>query len=76
MTVTILGQNYEIEVQYHQVRNITYILLDAPVFRKQTKKEPYPARMDDLESAIFYSAWNSCIAQAIDRFHIDLYHVK
>jgi alpha-1,3-glucan synthase len=76
MTVTILGQNYEVEVQYHQVRNITYILLDAPVFRKQTKKEPYPARMDDLESAIFYSAWNSCIAQAMDRFPVDLYHVN
>ena len=32
--------------------------------------------MDDLESAIFYSAWNSCIAQAMERFHIDLYHVN
>jgi alpha-1,3-glucan synthase len=70
MTVTILGQVYEIEVQYHQVRNITFILLDSPVFRKQTKKEPYPARMDDLESAIYYSAWNSCIAQAMDRVGI------
>ena len=76
MTVTILDKNYEIEVHYHQLRNITYILLDAPIFRKLTKAQPYPPRMDDLESAIFYSAWNSCIAQAMERFHIDLYHVN
>lgn len=36
------------------------MLLDAPVFRKQTKAEPYPPRMDDMESAIYYSAWNQC----------------
>lgn len=76
MTVTILGTDYSIGVQYHKLRNITYVLLDAPVFRKQTKAEPYPPRMDDLDSAIFYSAWNACIAEAIRRFPIDLYHIN
>jgi alpha-1,3-glucan synthase len=76
MTVTILGTQYEVQVQYHTLRNITYVLLDAPVFRKQTKAEPYPARMDDMDSAIYYSAWNQCIAEAIRRFPIDLYHIN
>lgn len=57
MYVKIMGQFYEIQVQYHKLENITYVLLDAPVFRKQTKAEPYPPRMDDMESAIYYSAW-------------------
>ena len=77
MLVTIMGATYEIAVQYHKLRNITYVLLDAPVFRKQTKSEPYPARMDDIESAVYYSAWNQCIAQTIQRFpEIDLYHIN
>lgn len=44
MSITILGASYEINVQYHVLRNITYVLLDAPVFRQQTKAEPYPPR--------------------------------
>ena len=76
MIVTVLGQNYEIQVRTHTLRNITYILLDAPVFRQQTKSEPYPARMDDLDSAIYYSAWNQCIAEAIRRYQPDLYHIN
>ncbi|KAL3424555.1 alpha-1,3-glucan synthase [Phlyctema vagabunda] len=60
MFVTILGALYEIQVQYHVLRNITYVLLDAPIFRQQTKTEPYPPRMDDLDSAVYYSAWNAC----------------
>jgi len=74
--VTILGRTYEVQVQYHKLNNITYMLLDAPVFRRQTAKEPYPARMDDLDSAIYYSAWNQCIAEAMRRFPIDLYHIN
>lgn len=74
--VTILGRTYEVQVQYHKLNNITYMLLDAPVFRRQTSKEPYPARMDDLDSAIYYSAWNQCIAEACRRFPIDLYHIN
>ncbi|KAL1297187.1 hypothetical protein AAFC00_004759 [Neodothiora populina] len=74
--VTILGKTYEVQVQYHKLENITYMLLDAPVFRQQSSKEPYPARMDDLDSAIYYSAWNQCIAEACRRFPIDLYHIN
>lgn len=74
--VTILGKTYEVQVQYHRLENITYMLLDAPVFRQQSSKEPYPARMDDLDSAIYYSAWNQCIAEACRRFPVDLYHIN
>lgn len=76
MSIIVFDKEYEIQVQYHTLRNITYVLLDAPIFRKQSKSEPYPARMDDLESAIYYSAWNQCIAQACERFNVDLYHVN
>ncbi|KAJ5651230.1 uncharacterized protein N7484_004953 [Penicillium longicatenatum] len=76
MFVMILGNSYEVKIQYHYLRNITYVLLDAPVFRQQTVGEPYPARMDDMDSAIYYSAWNQCIAQAMKRFPIDLYHIN
>ncbi|KAL6721871.1 Cell wall alpha-1,3-glucan synthase ags1 [Lecanora helva] len=58
------------------VENITYVLLDAPIFRQQTKAEPYPTCMDDLDSAVYYSAWNSCIAEVMKRFPIDLYHIN
>ncbi len=76
ITVTILDQEYTIQVQYHHLRNITYVLLDAPVFRQQTKENPYPERMDDIDSAVYYSAWNSSIAEIIRRFPIDLYHIN
>lgn len=76
MFVSMFGEQYEVKVQYHQLRNITFVLLDAPVFRKQTKAEPYPPRMDDLESAVYYSAWNQCIALALDRFKVDMYHIN
>lgn len=76
MFITIFGKTYEIQIQYHVLRNITYVLLDAPIFRKQSKSEPYPPRMDDLESAIYYSAWNQCIAQAITRFDVSIYHIN
>lgn len=33
--------------------------------------------MDDLESAVYYAAWNSSIAETIRRFPaIDLYHIN
>jgi alpha-1,3-glucan synthase len=77
MRITIMDQPYDISVQYHQYQNITFVLLDAPVFRAQTKADPYPSRMDDLESAVYYSAWNQCIAEALRRFpEIDLYHIN
>lgn len=76
MVVTVMEQQYEIQVQYHQLRNITYVLLDAPIFRQQSKTEPYPPRMDDLDSAIYYSAWNACIARTAERFPVDIYHIN
>lgn len=76
MIVTILGTEYEILVQYHKLNNITYVLLDAPIFHQRSKSEPYPARVDDLDSVFYYSAWNACIALTIQRFPFDLYHVN
>ncbi|KAE9972211.1 hypothetical protein EG328_005136 [Venturia inaequalis] len=76
MVVTILGEPYEIQVQYHVLNNITYVLLDAPIFRQQTAANPYPPRMDDLDSAVHYSAWNACIAETAKRFPIDIYHIN
>jgi alpha-1,3-glucan synthase len=75
--VIIFGEPYLIEVETHQLDNITYVILDSPVFRAQTKSDPYPSRMDDLSSAIFYSTWNQAIAATIRRFpDIDIYHIN
>lgn len=75
--VVIFGETYLIEVEMHTLDNITYVLLDSPVFRAQTKSDPYPPRMDDLSSAIFYSTWNQAIATTIRRVpDIDIYHIN
>jgi alpha-1,3-glucan synthase len=75
--VIIFGEPYLIEVEKHILDNITYVILDSPVFRAQTKADPYPARMDDLSSAIFYSTWNQAIAATIKRNpDIDIYHIN
>jgi alpha-1,3-glucan synthase len=75
--VIIFGEPYLIEVETHQLDNITWVILDSPVFRAQTKADPYPARMDDLSSAIFYSTWNQAIAATIRRNpDIDIYHIN
>lgn len=75
--VIIFGEPYLIEVETHQLDNITYVILDSPVFRAQTKSDPYPQRMDDLSSAIFYSTWNQAIAETIRRNPIiDIYHIN
>ncbi|EGO18524.1 glycoside hydrolase family 13/glycosyltransferase family 5 protein [Serpula lacrymans var. lacrymans S7.9] len=75
--VVIFGEPYLIEVETHVLDNITYVILDSPVFRAHTKSDPYPARMDDLSSAIFYSTWNQAIATTIRRFPlIDIYHIN
>ncbi|PLW45220.1 hypothetical protein PCASD_04029 [Puccinia coronata f. sp. avenae] len=78
--VVVFGETYLVECQIHQYKNITYFLLDSPVFRANTKANPYPARMDDLSSAIFYSYWNQSIAEICRRtpdltiYHINDYH--
>ena len=75
--VIIFGQAYMIDVETHVLDNITYVILDSPVFRAQTKSDPYPQRMDDLSSAIFYSTWNQAIAATVKRFPlIDIYHIN
>jgi alpha-1,3-glucan synthase len=75
--VIIFGEPYLIEVETHVLDNITWIILDSPVFRAQTKADPYPARMDDLSSAIFYSTWNQAIAAAVRRYpDVDIYHIN
>jgi len=75
--VIIFGEPYLIEVETHMLDNITYVILDSPVFRAQTKADPYPARMDDLSSAIFYSTWNQAIAATFRRYpDIDIYHIN
>ena len=75
--VTIFGQSYLVDVETHVLDNITYVILDSPVFRAQTKADPYPARMDDLSSAIFYSTWNQAIAAIIRRSpSMDVYHIN
>ncbi|KAK3329216.1 alpha amylase [Apodospora peruviana] len=82
MYVKVLGEMYTVFVQYHRPKsgpgsNITYVLLDAPIFRQQSKSDPYHARMDDIESAILYATWNACIAETMRRFpQIDLYHMN
>lgn len=76
IVVTIFGEEYHIELQTHQYDTITYYLLDSPVFRANTKSDPYPARMDDLSSAIFYSTWNQCIAEVARRNpDLTIYHM-
>ena len=72
----ILGRQYRVMVEMHQFGNVKYLLLDAPIFRDRTMKEPYPARMDDLLSAIFYSCWNQSIAAIINREKVTIYHVN
>ena len=32
--------------------------------------------MDNIDSAIYYSTWNQCIAEAIRRFDVDIYHIN
>ncbi|KAI9206635.1 glycoside hydrolase family 13 and glycosyltransferase family 5 domain-containing protein [Polychytrium aggregatum] len=74
--VTVYGKTYAIETQVHIFQNIKYIILDAPIFRSRSTKEPYPTRMDDLESAVFYSSWNQALAAIIARENPDIYHIQ
>lgn len=76
MVVKILDNLYTVTVHYHVVDNITFVVLDAPIFRTTNKANPYPPRMDDIDSAVYYSTWNQCIAQAMQRFNVDLYHIN
>ena len=75
--IIIFREPYLIEVEKHVLDNVTYIILDSPILHAQTKANPYPARMDDLSSAIFYSTWNQAIAATVKRNpDIDIYHIN
>ncbi|MCJ1466639.1 Cell wall alpha-1,3-glucan synthase ags1 [Pseudocyphellaria aurata] len=76
MTVVIFGSPQIVQVQHHQLRNIDFVLLDAPVFWAQTKAAPYPRRMNDIDNAIYYSSRNFCIAEVIRRPPAGLYHIN
>ncbi|KAL8913208.1 MAG: hypothetical protein Q9171_001918 [Xanthocarpia ochracea] len=56
MRITIRGEERIVQVQYHKLRNITYVYLDSPIFRSQSQSEPCPARMDDIDGAASVSA--------------------
>lgn len=43
----------------------TYIILDSSVFFAKMKAVPYPVRIDDFTSAIFYSTWMQAIASTV-----------
>ena len=42
MTVTIMGVAYEVNIQYHKLRNITYVLLDRSCFPAANKIRAIP----------------------------------
>ena len=58
--VCISNKRFYVEVFYHVVHNVTYVMLSSPVFRECTKGDPYPPRMDDMASAVYYSTFNQC----------------
>ncbi|EPX72019.1 alpha-1,3-glucan synthase [Schizosaccharomyces octosporus yFS286] len=74
--VKTVNQQYEVKVYYHYLENIKYVILDCPILRKQTSRDPYPLRMDDFSSAIFYSIWNQSIAAVMMRENPDIYHIN
>jgi len=61
------GEPYLVEAETHMLDNITYVILDSPVFRAQTDADLYPTRMHNLSFAIFYSTWNWAIAATFKR---------
>ena len=65
-----------VDVHIHQQGNVTFLLLDDPIFTSRNSAEPYPPRMDDTESAVYYSMWNQCIAGLIQRYQPDVYHIN
>lgn len=76
IAVKIGDDEFVVNCYSYKSGNITYVFLQSEVFYKQSSKEPYPLKMDDLASAIFYSVWNQCIAEVWKRFPLDIYHVN
>lgn len=57
ITVTVFGSGSIVQVQYHRLRNTTFLLLDTPTFRAQAEEEPYPRRMEDIDTAFYCFSW-------------------
>jgi alpha-1,3-glucan synthase len=76
ITVEILGLQYGVRLYAHTHRNVVFLLLECGPFYGVSATNPYPARMDDLESAVFYSTWNQCIAELLRRYPVDVYHMN
>ncbi|KAJ1560988.1 Cell wall alpha-1,3-glucan synthase ags1, partial [Cladochytrium tenue] len=74
--VTIFGKVLIVDVLRYVRGPVTFYILDADVFRKNIKANPYPSRMDDVESITFYSAWNQCIAAIAMRSNPDVMHIQ
>ena len=74
--VTIFGQIFSVAVSTHQLSNVTYYLLDCPLFKEQSSKKPYPDKMDDVRSAMFYSCWNQAIAHILISQSVEVYHIN
>jgi alpha-1,3-glucan synthase len=74
--VVICNETYYIGVEKYVGAHATYYLLDSPIFKYQSRKEPYPSRMDDIYSAVYYSCWNQAIAAIILYEDPDIYHVN
>jgi alpha-1,3-glucan synthase len=53
INVIVFGKSYQVNVEEYVFDNITYVLLDSPVFLAQSPQEPYPKRMDELSSAVY-----------------------
>jgi alpha-1,3-glucan synthase len=51
--VTSFGQDFVVGVSEYVFNNVTYVLLEHPVFYGQSPLVPYPERMNDLSSAIY-----------------------
>ena len=51
--VNSFGQSFDIGVSEYTFSNVTYVMLDHPVFQAQSPSIPYPERMNDLNSAVY-----------------------
>ncbi|WBW72795.1 prospore membrane alpha-1,3-glucan synthase Mok12 [Schizosaccharomyces osmophilus] len=74
--VKIHDVDFVVNCYSYKMNNITYIFVQSEVFYMQSTKEPYPSKMDDLNSAMFYSTWNQCIAEVWRRYPLDIYHAN
>jgi glycogen synthase len=76
ISVVVCNETYSIGVEKYLGTHATYYLLESPIFKCQSSKEPYPTRMDDIYSAVYYSCWNQVIAAILIYEDPDIYHVN